>query len=125
MKNIINIIKEEIQDFNFNSGDCDIYAVSLHRLYGYPLYVIRGYYVEDGEQYYEDVHIMTKLPNGKYCDSTGEHTKEEILPRAMFLNNISKVKIIPIDEDQALNTFSCQNQELMIQRVMAYIKKNF
>lgn len=31
---------------NFNTGDCDIYAISLHRLYNYPLYAIRGKFLE-------------------------------------------------------------------------------
>jgi hypothetical protein len=122
--NLNKVIREEIKNFHFNSGDCDIYAISLHRLYNYPLFVIRGYYLEDGELNYEDAHIMVKLPNGKYLDSNGEQTKEEILPKAMFSNKISKVEIVSINEEEALNTFSCQNQEDDISKVMNTIKNN-
>ena len=50
---------------NFNLGECDIYAVALHRLHGYPLYVIRGYFLEEewgGEREwdYEDSHIIVR-----------------------------------------------------------------
>jgi len=71
---------------------------------------------------YEDAHILVKLPNGKYLDSNGEHTKEEILPNAMFSNKIEKIRIVPIDEETALNTFSCQDQEKDIEKVMDYLK---
>ena len=75
------ILKESIDqsfsddyDFSkhsFNSGDCDIYAVALHRLHGYPLYVVRGHFLEDewgGEREwdFEDAHIVVKLPNGNF-----------------------------------------------------------
>ena len=113
---------------NFNFGDCDIYAVSLHRLYGYPLYVIRGYFLEEewgGEREwdYEDCHIMVKLPNGNYMDSSGEATGNEMKRACLFGNKIEKIKILPIDEQTALSTFSCQDQEESIKQVMKYISK--
>jgi len=132
---IRKLIREELDKFgddydlnkhNFNTGDCDIYAVSLHRLYGYPLYVIRGYFLDPqlDEYDYEDCHIMVKLPNGKYMDSGGEQTKQEMISRAAFMNNVTRIKIVQIDEETALNTFSCQDQEEDIKRVMGHIKSN-
>ncbi len=109
-------------------GDCDVYAVSLHRLYNYPLYVIRGYFLEEDwggkrEWDYEDCHIMVKLPNGNYMDSDGEQTAKQLKQRATFANDVKKIKFVPIDEQTALNTFSCSNQESSIKKIMGYIKK--
>lgn len=112
---------------NFNFGDCDIYAVSLHRLYGYPLYVVRGWFLEPEwggkrELDYEDCHIMVKLPNGKYMDSKGESTGKEMKQSCLFDNEVKRVTIVQIDEETALSTFSCEDQEGDIQKVMGYIK---
>lgn len=114
-------------EYNFNSGDCDIYAISLHRVYGYPLCAIRGKYIEsewDGEIEwdYEYCHIMVKAPNGNYIDSNGEQTKKQILSRAAFLEDVKKVEIVEITEEEALNMFSCENQEDDIEKVMKHIK---
>lgn len=112
---------------SFNTGDCDIYAVSLHRLYGYPLYVVRGWYEddlgEDNDFNYEDCHIVVKMPNGLYLDSEGEQGEQELRQNARFMNDVHKITIVPISEEEALNTFSCQDQESEIKQVMNYIKK--
>ena len=66
---------------------------------------------------------MVKLTNGKFMDSDGEQTKNEMISRAAFMNDVEKIKIVQIDEETALNTFSCQDQEEDILRVMKHIKK--
>jgi GNAT superfamily N-acetyltransferase len=121
---------EDDYDFskhNFNSGDCDIYAVSLHRLYGYPLYVVRGWYLEpewggEREWDYEDSHVVVKLPNGKYLDSEGETTEAELRQNTAYSNDIQKITFEPLTEEEALSIFSCEDQELAIKQVMKYIK---
>jgi len=110
----------------FNSGDCDVYAVSLHRLYNYPLYAIRGKFLEPEwggkrEWDYEYCHIMVKLPNGNYMDSDGELTDQEAKDLAMFNEDVKKIEIIPVTEEEALSTFSCTDQEPMIKSVMKHI----
>jgi hypothetical protein len=137
MKNFIKKLLRESYDkygddydfskHNFNFGDCDVYAVSLHRLYGYPLYVVRGWFLEPEwggkrEWDYEDCHIMVKLPNGKYIDSNGEFTGKEMKQSCLFDNEVKRITIVPIDEETALSTFSCEHQEDDIQKVMSYIK---
>lgn len=111
---------------NFNTGDCDIYAISLHRLYEYPLYAIRGKYLDpdwgdDDDWGYEYCHIMVKLPNGNFMDSNGEQTKEEMISRAAFAEDIEEIEIVKITEEEAINMFSCEDQEKDIQKVMKYI----
>jgi len=130
------ILKESIDqsfsddyDFSkhsFNSGDCDIYAVALHRLHGYPLYVVRGHFLEDewgGEREwdFEDAHIVVKLPNGNFLDSSGESTEQEMKDLSLFNNKIEKITLDPISESEALETFSCQDQEQDVKQVMKYI----
>jgi hypothetical protein len=120
----------EFDNYNFNLGDCDIYAISLHRLYGYPLYAIRGRFLEpewggEREWDYEYCHVMAKLPNGNYLDSTGEQTEKEMLSLAAFSEDIKKVEIVEISEEEAINMFSCQDQEKDIEIVMNYLKNNY
>ena len=112
---------------NFNTGDCDIYAVSLHRLYNYPLYAIRGKFLEpewggEREWDYEYCHIMVKLPNGKFLDSQGESTEAEMKENSFFSEDVKKVEIIPITENDALSIFSCEDQEPVINQVINFIQ---
>jgi len=113
---------------NFNCGDCDIYAIALHRIYGYPLYVVNGYFKEDDwdeegftEYDREPAHIVVKLPNGNYMDSNGEVTEDELKEDCAFGNNIEYIKIEEITEQEAMHTYSGEDQEEDIQRVMKHI----
>ena len=90
--------------------------------------MVRGWFLEEewgGEREwdYEDAHIMVKLPNGKYMDSSGESTEEDMKSLSAFGNKIEKITIEHITEEQALSTFSCENQEPAIKQVMNFIKK--
>jgi len=130
MKIIIseNQLKKLIDGYNFNMGDCDIYAVALHRLYGYPLYTIRGYFLEPEwggkrEWDHEDCHIIVRLPNGKFKDSDGEYTLKELKPLASFAEDVKKIKAVKISEEEALSIFSIEDQEEDIKTVMDMISK--
>jgi len=101
---------------HFNFGECDLYAVALHRLYGYPLYTVRNYYSngeyeigdEDYEEYgidAEDSHIVVKLPNGNFLDHDGEMTENELIDLCNFSNDIGEIKVLPVDENEALSIF--------------------
>jgi hypothetical protein len=69
---------------------------------------------------------MVKLPNGNYMDSDGEQTKKEMISRSAFSEDVKKVEIIEITEEEAINMFSCEDedQEKDIQRVMNYINNS-
>lgn len=135
IKHISNFLVENKFDDNcdlskhsFNTGDCDIYAVSLHRLYGYPLCAIRGKFLEpewggEREFDYEYCHVMVKLPNGNYLDSDGEQTEEEMISRSMFMEDVESVDIVEVSEEDALSLFSCEDQEESIKQVMKYISE--
>ena len=108
------------ENFSFTSGDCDIFAIAKHRVTGFPIYVIRGYYYDDvfEEEVYEDCHIVLKLPNGNYLDYNGESTEEELKSDAVFNNEIKYIKFVEISEEEASGIFSCQDQEEEIKDVM-------
>lgn len=120
----------DFSDHNFNCGDCDIYAIALHRVYGYPLYIVNGYHKEedwDEEAGYteydsEPAHIVVKLPNGNYMDSDGEVTEEELKRDCAFGNKIEYIKIEPITEQEAMYVYSGEDQEEDIERITKYIK---
>ena len=115
---------------NFNCGDCDVYAIALHRVYGYPLYIVNGYHKEedwDEEEGYteydsEPAHIVVKLPNGNYMDSDGEVTEEQLKADCVFGNKVEYIKIEPITEQEAMYVYSGEDQEEDIERVVKYIK---
>lgn len=120
-------------NFCFRSGDCDIYAIALHRLYGYPIYAINGYYKEPdwNEEmgwtgyYDETAHLVVKLPNGNYLDCDGESTEEELKSQCAFGNKIEYIKFEEISENEAMDLFSYDpNKEEDIKNVMAYIQDN-
>ncbi len=111
---IMNYTKFSNENYNF--GDCDIYAVALHRHYKYPLYSVRNYYPngsynktdKEYEEYgidSEDAHIVVKLPNGNFLDASGEMSEENLIKSCIFGNTIGEIKLVPISEDEALSIF--------------------
>jgi hypothetical protein len=125
-------------DYDFRQGDCDLYAVALHRLYGYPLYVVRNYYpngeYEPDEEDYnlygidtEECHIVVKLPNGNFLDSDGEISEKKLIKQCLFGNKIGKIKIERISEEEALSIFggcdyNASDKNSHINKVISYIK---
>ena len=65
---------------------------------------------------------MVKLPNGNYLDSNGEQSEEEMISLAMFNEDVKKIEIVSITENDAMHMFSCEDQEKDITQVMDYIK---
>lgn len=119
-------------DFNFNFGDCEIYAIALHRLYGHSLYVVNGYYKEPdwnekmGWTAYldEPCHVVVKLPNGKYLDAQGEITEDELKKACLFGNEVEYIKIEPISEEEAKYLYTGEDKEDEIKEVINMIKSN-
>jgi hypothetical protein len=92
----------------YTMGMCDAYAIALHQIYGYPLYVIYGVYKdEDDEENMEPCHIVAKKGN-KYLDVRGERTKEELLKNCVFMNKVFKVKFIETSEEEARYIFTSE-----------------
>ena len=120
----------DFSEHNFNCGDCDVYAIALHRVYGYPLYVVNGYYKEDDWDeeagytgyYNEPAHIVVKLPNGNYMDSDGEVTEDQLKADCAFGNKIEYIKIEPITEQEAMYVYSGEDQEEDIERIVKHIR---
>ncbi len=120
----------DLSEHNFNCGDCDVYAIALHRVYGYPLYIVNGYHKEedwDEEEGYteydsEPAHIVVKLPNGNYMDSDGEVTEEQLKADCVFGNKIEYIKIEPITEQEAMYVYSGEDQEEDIERIVKHIR---
>jgi len=113
-------------------GDCDIYAIALHRLYNYPIYVINGYYKEPDSNeemgwigyWDEHAHVIVKLPNGNYLDSNGESSGEDLKNKCLFANEIEYIKIEPISEEEAKYIYTGEDKESDIKEVMKMIKLN-
>jgi hypothetical protein len=120
-KILSEVISEDI--YSGSSGDCDIFAIALHRLRGYPIYAVRGYYWDDvfDEKNYEDAHYVVKSTNGKYLDSEGEISKNELIDLAVFNNIIDTVSLVEVSENEVMANYSC-DYEQDIKNVMNKMK---
>jgi hypothetical protein len=119
--------------YNFNLGNCDLFARAMHRVTGYPIYVIKGWteeddWDEDGETELVDepYHVMVKLPNGKFRDADGEYTLEELTPHLGLDpdNGIKKVTAEPIEDKDVKDVYGSNYKADEIKKVMNLITKN-
>lgn len=111
MKKLKYLKKFENFEENFGFGDCYIYAIAMHRLYGYPIYGVKLYFKEDDwdelddPQYdFEYAHIIVKKPNGKFIDDQGEYDEEE-LKDLCETSYTEFIKIVPISEFEAKTAY--------------------
>jgi hypothetical protein len=134
-------VEFEDNRWDFNLGDCGLYAIALHRVYGFPIYVCKGYFLEEDwggkrEMEGEVSHAVVKLPNGNYLDHDGELTEKQLLKNTYYGSNNKEAKknekIEPVTEKQAKLLFRCGSEESRcpdmvkekeIQEVVKYIMK--
>jgi hypothetical protein len=134
-------VEFEDNRWEFNLGDCGLYAIALHRVYGFPIYVCKGYFLEEDwggkrEMEGEVSHAVVKLPNGNYLDHDGELTEKQLLKNTYYGSNNKEAKknekIEPVTEKQAKLLFRCgldesrcpdMVKEKEIQEVVKYIMK--
>lgn len=101
----------KFDDYNFNFGDCYLFAIALHRMYGYPLYAVYLYYKEDDWDYLSEIaHVLVKLPNGKYLDADGE-IDEEQLKKLSNTNYTEYITIEPISEFDARTAYLGEDEK--------------
>lgn len=117
MKKLIKkLLRESLLEGDYNMGGCNLYAVALHRKMGLPIFTIRGYFLEDPDEPYdemwnsydyEDGHVVVQLPNGNYLDSDNiELTKEKLIKQTFgWVPKIKKVEFIEISEKDACNLY--------------------
>ena len=117
--------------YNFNQGDCDLFARAMHRVTGYPIVVIKGWELEEPwggkrELVDEPYHVMVQLPNGKFRDSDGEYTLEELKPLLGLSadNGIKKVTAEPIEDKDVKDVYGSNYKTDEIKNVMNLITKN-
>jgi hypothetical protein len=119
--------------YNFNLGNCDLFARAMHRVTGYPIVVIKGWteeddWDEDGETELVDepYHVMVKLPNGKFRDADGEYTLEELTPYLGLDpdNGIKKVTAEPIEDENVIDVYGSDYSDDEIKKVTDLIIKN-
>ena len=119
--------------YNFNMGDCDLFARAMHRVTGYPIVVIKGWTEEDDwdddgetELVDEPYHVMVQLPNGKFRDADGEYTLEELKPLLGLSadNGIKKVTAEPIEDKDVKDVYGSNYKTDEIKNVMNLITKN-
>jgi predicted RNA-binding Zn-ribbon protein involved in translation (DUF1610 family) len=106
--NRVKIASTENSKKIYGQGNCDVYAIALHRLFKYPLCVVRGFYKDDwdDEIAYEDSHMFVKIDKNNGMDIRGKRPISEIILDCAFVNKIEKIKTPIISEEEARNIFT-------------------
>lgn len=77
--------------YDFQEGDCNIYALALHNKYGYPIY---GAKELRGDRLFAHVFVMN--PQTKtFIDNEGSYSKEEMMAK------FDGTKIVKLSPDAA------------------------
>jgi hypothetical protein len=122
------VLKESNKCSYYKRGMCDAFALALHKRTGYPLYVVRGYYwdIWNEDEAYEDSHMVAKKGENAYLDVDGLKTSEELISNSLFMNEITRVDIVPISQEEALYTFTSVGvSDEDIEEAEQYIEQNF
>lgn len=90
----------------YRMGGCDIFAIAAHRVLGYPIHVVRGYY-NKGE-YHEDCHLVVKIENDLYFDIDGLKSGNDLENNCYFEHLVTRIEIIEVSEDDAKYTLGCE-----------------
>lgn len=110
----------------YHSGMCDAFAIALSRLYGWRLAVIRGFFMEDGEEYSEDSHAVAILPNRRLADIDGIHDFAAVKRKCFWNQTPHRIKLVPVTEDEMSELFTVEGlSEADIQQAIDYIKTNW
>jgi hypothetical protein len=91
-------------------GGCDIFAIAAHRVLGYPIHAVRGYYIDkhDEEEYYEDCHLVVKVSDDLYFDIDGMKTGDEIKDNCYFEHQVTRVEFVKVSEEEAKYILGCE-----------------
>lgn len=97
-------------DSFYMMGGCDIFAIASHRMLGYPIYAIRGFYIEDdGDEYYDTCHLVVKVADDLYYDIQGFKTEESIVENCYFSHDITRTEFVKLSEEEAMIEIGCES----------------
>lgn len=77
--------------YDFQEGDCNVYALALHNEYGYPIY---GAKETRGDKLFAHVFVMDPKTQS-FIDNEGSYTKDEML------DNFKGTKIVKLSPEEA------------------------
>lgn len=93
---------------SYSAGMCDVFALALHRLLGWPLAVVRGAMEDEwGEDWYEDAHAFVLAPEGGGADVRGIRPIDEIVGECAF-SNPSEVSVVEVGEKEMCSLFTVE-----------------
>ncbi len=91
-------------EFDFQRGDCNVYAVALHRKYDLPIFAAVGAFNDDGVKGTVVSHVFVRTPKGLFKDSDGEYTAAQMKAKSMA-DYFTGVKITQMDDAEAVGIF--------------------
>lgn len=98
-------------DNSYNTGNCDIMALALHRLTGYQLGIFSGKVPSEDEHdgyYYEDAHavVIIDLEDLEWIDANGVSSG---MPENLYFNGaISEIVLRPVSEGDIRSAFTTE-----------------
>ena len=112
----------------YKRGLCDAYALALHKMYGYGMAVVRGWFPDDlgdeDEEAYEDCHLVGVKDDGTFVDVDGDKSEEDLKKDCFFHNPVTRITIEPVSEEEAKHLFTVEGvTDEQIQDAIKFIKK--
>jgi hypothetical protein len=110
------------------TGNCDIMALALHRLTGYPLGLLSGKVLSDDEEdghFFEHAHavVIIDAAQEEWMDAGG--ICKGIPDNLYFSNPVTEVVLLPALEGDVRSAFSCgEIEEPEIEAAQNYAIKN-
>tara|TARA_R110000772_G_scaffold81439_2_gene173252 strand:- start:33106 stop:33624 length:519 start_codon:yes stop_codon:yes gene_type:complete len=113
-----NESKKELLDFEeldfMEYHGSHLFAIALHRVTNFPIYVFRGYFKEYDGYEYDHFYTGVKLPNGNYLSSNGQLTFDELKkfyggkqsPKMWSADNVEYYRMVEITELEAYNLYN-------------------
>ena len=112
----------------YKRGLCDAYALALHKVFGYGMAVVRGWYPDDlgdeDEEAYEDCHLVGVKDDCTFVDVDGDKSEEDLKKDCFFHNPVTRITIEPVSEEEARHLFTIEGvTDEQIQDAIKFIKK--
>lgn len=103
-------IPESYKGYHWATGDCDVMAKAIHEKTEQPVFVVRGTYYDEefDEMNYEDCHVVVMIGRNQYMDYEGNHTKDDVIERCVFMHDVIRIDLVPISVEELDTVFNME-----------------
>ncbi len=97
---------------SYTHGHCGEYALALSKVKDKPIYIVRGYFEEDDEEFFEDGHAVVKLDDNLYEDVKGKRSAEDIINETMWMEDVTRVELEKVSEKELKFIFNINDEDI-------------